>query len=237
MSDASIIARHACSAIGSCGLEAHPFAHLVVEELLPPGVHAALVEALPSIEHYERPEYALAAGERAILAPTAPSLPVALRSILEPVDAALRSAAFVNGLLAKLGVAATAEEPRGAPPGVQVFLARDVLPYAIGPHTDVPARLASGVLYLSPAHAPPEWGTTLFAPSDARFVCAQGRHYAFEGFLPARTVPFAANRAVVFRRSDRSFHGLRPLPADPRTRDVLLFEIVRAGIVRKRGAP
>jgi hypothetical protein len=238
MIDAGRIGRHACSAIRRSSVEGEPFPHLLIEELLPPEVHDALVAVLPPIERYLRPEQTHSAGERAILPAAArPSQPEALEPVLGCVNAALCATTFVDELLMKLGIAGTAAPDSGLPPDVQLFLARDVPPYAIGPHTDVPARLASGVLYLAPADAPPEWGTTLFVPEDGLQGCAEGRHYGFDGFRAARTVPFSPNRALVFCRTDRSFHGLLPLLADCRTRDVLLFEIVRAGVVRRQRAP
>jgi hypothetical protein len=236
MIDAGEIARHACSAVQRSTLETEPFRHLVIEQLLPPPMHRSLVAALPPTEQYERPEYGLGAGERAILTTAASSASAALRSVLVPVQTAICSTEFIAALLARLGIEPARHRPDESP-GVQVFLARDVPPYAIGPHTDVPERLASGVLYLAPVDAPPEWGTTLFVPADTRFSCTEGRHYGFDGFLSARTVPFAPNRAVVFRRTDRSFHGLRLLTPERRVRDVLLFEIVRAGVIRTRAVP
>jgi hypothetical protein len=110
-----------------------------------------------------------------------------------------------------------------------LILSRDIPPYKIGPHTDVAARVASAILYLSLQDVPATWGTTLFVPADGRFECSEGRHYGFDGFVPATTIPFRPNRAVAFRRTNRSFHGLQPIAANGHTRDVLLYKIVRSG--------
>jgi hypothetical protein len=114
-----------------------------------------------------------------------------------------------------------------AQPRPQVILSRDYPPYAIGPHTDIPKRLASMILYLAPKQAPAEWGTSLFVPKKPGFTCSRGQHYDFANFIPSSTVAFRANRALLFARSDRSFHGLLPIAPEGGARETMLYEIVR----------
>lgn len=186
-----------------------------------------LVHELPEDARYERPESGPDRGspvaERAIL-PLA-RLDTSAESAWRDVAAALAAPEVRAAWLERLGVSWRRGD--GEALRSQAFLSRDFTPYAIGPHTDVPRRVLSMILYLSPASAPESWGTTLFRPREAGFECARGQHYGFEGFVPAQVVPFRPNRAVVFARSNRSFHGLMPIAAAAEPRDTLLYEIMR----------
>lgn len=193
----------------------------------------ALCAALPGDTEYERPETSAARNEpraeRAIL-------PLSIRADREPrvalapalriVCHALRSPDIAGALLGRFEEVSRLE-PSAAGLRSQVFLSRDFPPYAIGPHTDVPRRVLSMILYLSPANAPDNWGTTLFRPAEARFECQQGLHYPFEGFVADRLVSFRPNRAVIFLRTHRSFHGLLPIEPSTGPRDTLLYELMR----------
>lgn len=227
--DAAGVAAHICRRIERSRLVAHPFDHVVVDDLLPSEVLAALLDSLPATEFYARPERSAdghPGGERAIICGSMPTVPDPLRPVVATVGEALCSPAIIDAWLHKLRVPRDESGSSTGSAGAQVILCRDIPPYEIGPHTDVPRRIASGILYLSPADAPAAWGTTFFRSSNPRFECSVGRHFDFDGFVPARTIPFRPNRAVVFRRTNRSFHGLQRITGSGRGRDVLLYEIV-----------
>lgn len=228
--DAAGLAAHLCRKIERSCLVEHPFDHVVVDDLLPSVVLAALLDALPATEFYTRPERPAderQGGERAIICSSKSTVPDPLRSIIGAVDEALCSRAVIDAWLDMLRVPREESGSSTGSNGAQVILSRDIPPYEIGPHTDVPRRIASGILYLSPADAPAAWGTTFFRPANPQFECSLGRHFDFDGFVPVTTIPFQPNRAVVFRRSNRSFHGLQRITGSERNRDVLLYEIVR----------
>lgn len=208
-----------------------PFPHLVLDEVLPSAVFEELLGTLPLLPAFDRPErelaYASSKGEREVFALSAHvtsqrSVPPVFRC----VDAALRSDQVIQSCAVRLA-SREHNDGVGTRLSAQVLLSRDHAPYAIGPHTDVPKRLASMILYLGPATAPEQWGTALFVPQQAGFVCTQGRHYDFDGFEPARTIPFAPNRALLFARTNRSFHGLLPMVPGNGPRTALLYEIVK----------
>lgn len=211
-----------------------PFAHLVIDEFLPTGIFADTFAALERLADFERPEpncgSAAPRAERAIF-----QLSAYLRSnpqsetmdTLGVVNQALLSPTVVNACLAAFSDV-TIDDDVAAQPRSQVILSRDYPPYAIGPHTDVPKRLTSMILYVAPNDAPAEWGTSLFVPKHPGFTCSRGQHYDFGDFMPSSTVAFRANRALLFARSDRSFHGLLPIEPDQGPRETLLYEIVRS---------
>jgi hypothetical protein len=88
----------------------------------------------------------------------------------------------------------------------------------------VPRRLLSLIYYIAPPGRASAFGTTLFVRDDGR-ACREGRHYGFEGFRAVKTVEFRPNRALVFARTDRPFHGVLPIPPGLPRRDTLLYEI------------
>jgi hypothetical protein len=69
-----------------------------------------------------------------------------------------------------------------------------------------------------------EYGTRLYLPKDPSFVCEGGPHYPFEGFDEVACMPFRPNSCFGFWKTNRSFHGVPPIPVQFQ-RDVLLFNI------------
>jgi hypothetical protein len=204
-----------------------PFPHLVSDGVFAAAFFQALVAELPDDTRYERPEAPSATGvpgaERMILSLSGSTARAG--SAVHATNAALTTPSVCQAWLDRLA-AGSAGAHAASGLRSQAFLSRDYPPYAIGPHTDVPRRVLSMILYLSPRDAPDDWGTTLFRPLDPRFECTHGRHYPFDAFVPARRVPFRPNRAIVFLRSHRSFHGLMPIEPASGPRDTLLYEIM-----------
>jgi hypothetical protein len=108
-----------------------------------------------------------------------------------------------------------------------IRLIRDSKEYKIGPHTDAKWKLVSLLFYLPPTGVYSEFGTSLFVPKDPKFVCEGGPHYPFEPFNKVFTAPFVPNACLGFWKTNKSFHGVEPIPIDIR-RDVLLYNIYRA---------
>lgn len=233
------VLRHLASALRIARPSQHPFPHLVVDGFFPAPLFDALCGSLPPAEWYLRAERSVGRpmdaprGERTIL-------PLDTAGIERlPARAGPIWQGVVDGLCLEAGWSLLARacglEPAAlqAPPGrsrdpvAQAILGRDFPPYGIGPHTDVPDRLVSAIVYLRPTGRHEALGTALFRPRPPMSHCTEGRHYPFDAdaFEVAGVVPFLPNRALLFARSDTSFHGVLPWDEDQPVRDVLLFEL------------
>jgi len=105
-----------------------------------------------------------------------------------------------------------------------IRLIRDSKEYKIGPHTDAKWKLISLLFYLPADNGYADYGTSLFVPRDPSFTCDGGPHYPFEPFTKAFTAPFLPNTCLGFWKTNRSFHGVEPIPVEIR-RDVLLYNV------------
>ena len=216
-----------------------PFTHLVVDQFFPVPLFDAICGYLPPTECYLRVERShgkpMSApwGERTILPLNAAGierLPVRIRPLWQGVVDGLCCEAGWSQLARACGLELAqlqAPPDRSRNPVAQAILSRDFPPYAIGPHTDVPDRIVSAIIYLRPTGRSEALGTSLFRPRPPMSRCTEGRHYSFDagGFDVAGVVPFLSNRALLFARSDTSFHGVLPFDGDQPPRDVLLFEL------------
>lgn len=106
----------------------------------------------------------------------------------------------------------------------EVRLIRDQQHYKIGPHTDAPWKVVSLLFYLPPDDSLREYGTAIYVPRDPTFTCEGGPHYPFEPFEEVWRAPFLPNTCLGFFKTNKSFHGVPPIPV-PVRRDVLLYNI------------
>jgi hypothetical protein len=97
--------------------------------------------------------------------------------------------------------------------------------YAIGPHTDTNRRLISVLFYLSKDPEYASYGTGLYQPLDPHTKFRHDGHYGFEHFKLHSRVDYKPNRCVAFPRSDRSFHGVEPVPIANCDRRLLIVNI------------
>jgi hypothetical protein len=108
-----------------------------------------------------------------------------------------------------------------------IRLIRDSKEYKIGPHTDARWKLVSLLFYLPPDDSYREYGTSLFVPKNHSFTCEGGPHYPFEPFNKVFSASFMPNTCLGFWKTNKSFHGVEPIPIDIQ-RDILLYNIYRA---------
>lgn len=232
MDPRNAVISHLVENVAATAVSREPFPHLVVDDFLPADVFRRLVGTIPALDCYERPERGVGTaerGERAIL-------PLSHIAQAGRPGLDVEFLAWLNGLLGDAEVhncLISAAKPDDEPLRTdsastyrsQVILSRDLPPYEIGPHTDIPKRILSMIVYLAPGIHAGQLGTTLFSPDDDSFSCGKGIHYGFNGFRAVKTVVFRPNRALIFARSDHSFHGLLPVHARQPARDALLYEI------------
>ena len=105
----------------------------------------------------------------------------------------------------------------------ELLLINDRDGYALGPHTDSPRKVVSLLFYLPADMANEQHGTSIYLPKDPGFRCEGGPHYSHEGFNKLATMPFHPNSAFCFLKTDRSFHGVEPMPAGSRW--LLLYDV------------
>jgi len=105
------------------------------------------------------------------------------------------------------------------------LLVSDKTKYAIGPHTDAAHRLITFLFYMPENDSQRELGTSLYEPKEASFRCRGGPHYAFEHFNKLSTVEYLPNRALIFVRTDQSFHGVEEITRGDVNRHLLINNI------------
>jgi len=108
---------------------------------------------------------------------------------------------------------------------IEVQIVSDRSGYAIGPHTDSKQRLISILYYLSDDPKYEGYGTGLYQPKDPERTFEHHVHYDFKDFMLAKRVDYKANRALIFPRTDRSFHGVQPAKVDTCDRRLLIVNI------------
>ncbi len=95
--------------------------------------------------------------------------------------------------------------------------------YALRPHTDRPERVLAALFYLPETADRPELGTSLYLPRDPGLTCAGGPHHPFEKFVNVATMPYVPNSAFCFFKTNRSFHGVEPVPTGAASRHLISY--------------
>lgn len=113
---------------------------------------------------------------------------------------------------------------------MECLLVRDLTHYAIGPHTDVPTRLITLLMYCPDDDALRQHGTSVYLPKDENFRCIGLRHYGMKQFNRVYTAPFLPNSLFGFVKTDNSFHGVEPVLQPNIRRDLILFNIRLLGV-------
>ena len=229
--DVAAATAHLCRRIRETPVAREPWPHQLVDEFLPPDVFEALLASIPEawlrmrveeprswvlpygegkLEHSEGTDLVPWQG-REREASTLWHIIRALndeRQIFEALKVPFRREmkAAVERFTARF-----VETPRP----VQVSrLTRDARAYDLLPHTDVPNKLASIVLYVR-SDAGTKLGTTLHAPIEPGFACGGFTYHDPAGFREAGMVPFRPNSAFIFVRDDHTFHGVCFEPGAP----------------------
>lgn len=107
----------------------------------------------------------------------------------------------------------------------ELLLVCDTDSYALGPHTDSRLKLATAVFYLPRDDRFRELGTSIYLPNHADFRCQGGPHYNHQDFMRVHTVPYVPNSALIFLKSDRSFHGVEKINLSGCERWVLIYDL------------
>lgn len=203
-------------------VEADPFPHYYIENVLPEHYYNELRSQLPASDLYEnlyevtdlKLDHFRHRYQRDLNEGWTSALPPQLQSFwksfndwfLSPELAQAFLESFSEPLRPRIG-------ERGEWPEVSVeaqFI-RHRAGYFLGPHSDLYTKLVVVLLYLAPDARAERLGTSLYRPKREGFSCPDSKHYAFEDFIRVKTAPYRPNSLLAFVRSDISFHGLEPL--------------------------
>lgn len=223
------VRRHLIYRLANTPLLQFPFPHMVVEDALPRDFYARLMAAMPSGDAYAPTGIA----GRSALVPDAVA-----RAVADPQDAALWRDTFATMMHDDIGAWLMAKfydivsaRFRLDQPGTSIALrssvrlVRDGAGFAMAPHTDVPAKVISALIYLPATAERADLGTSFYAAHDSSFDCPGGVDHDPALFDRVATMPFRPNTLIAFAKTPGCFHGVDgPLGAGAR-RDLLLFDL------------
>jgi hypothetical protein len=102
-------------------------------------------------------------------------------------------------------------------------LVHDKTNYAIGPHTDHPAKVITLLFYLPKSTDLAHLGTSVYRPRDPTFTCEGLAHYPRDQFEKLSTAPFVPNSLFGFVKTNNSFHGVEPIQDTGIERNLMNF--------------
>ncbi len=209
----------------------YPFPHVYIENVWPQGFYEKILNALPHIDHYtalnevgERNNIKINPN-RFVFEPNAENVGKLEGESKEVLGAIaqdiLKDSFVIKTILQKFS--SFFSDKVGNILLDRLFV-KDLKGYKIGPHTDSPRRLLSMLFYLPKDDKYKHTGTSLYIPKERGFTCEGGPHYVFEPFDRVKTFEYKPNSALIFIKSDRSFHGVEMLEDQEIERDVLLVD-------------
>ncbi|MEW5788064.1 MAG: hypothetical protein AB1899_09440 [Pseudomonadota bacterium] len=208
-----------------------PFPHFHVTDIFPPDVYQALIDALPADAAYTPiQEYGTVgqdnSNDRLILSlgEGQAQVPEVWRTTADW----LLGSRFANAMLSKFRPFITRQwgEALGRKRLLKdARLLRDFTRYALPPHTDMAEKVLALLFYLPRDDSQRRLGTTAYVPNDPAFRCPGGPHHPREDFTALATAPFLPNSLFGFIRTDNAFHGVEPVEAPERPRDLLLYNL------------
>lgn len=206
----------------SARVEADPFPHYYLENVLPADYYEQLLNHLPGSEVYEnlyevtdlKLDHFRHRYQRDLNDGWTNSLPPQLQTFWNSFNQWFLSAelaravleSFADPLRPRIGNRNSWPEV-----SVEAQFIRHRAGYFLGPHSDLHTKLAVILLYLAPDSRAERLGTSLYRPKQEGFSCPDSKHYPFEDFVRVKTAPYRPNSLLAFVRSDVSFHGLEPL--------------------------
>lgn len=222
-------------AIHNTAKQTWPFAHLHLQNLLPPDLYRSVCDLDISRETLTARPYAnpLTAAEqkRYSLGYVGADLVEGRVEVpeLERLYRVLTHKMVTSALLSVFG-----REIQERYKGVAIKLdsafiyVEDSTGYELLPHTDTDSKVVTLLIYLAREGDNPDLGTELYVPIDESLYEASfpsnSRHRR-EKFLVAYAAPFHANTALAFPPSKRTFHGVPPVSHGGRTRRLVQFQI------------
>lgn len=220
-----------------------PFPHVLIENIFPSDLYAAMMRNMPLDDQYQRlaDSGRVKRGYNSARFCFFPEHTDGVEAV-DPVRAFWRDfkssicdsefmAAWVGTFYKTIAERATAIRPAESADSADVsvysemFLMRDKESFELGPHWDAPSKALSALFYLPPDDRNSDLGTALYVPKDSDFSIPPGTHAPFEYFDLVSKAPFRPNTLLAFPNTPQSYHGVEPVAGAGRTRDVLLYDI------------
>jgi hypothetical protein len=224
----------AAYAVGNAPIQTFPYPHIYVRDVFPREYYAELLRNLPPAEVLKpitqarnvRGPY----DDRFVLGLTPAELarlPDPYRAFWTDLTGWMVGGRFGPLVLGKFGH--FIEQRFQGMSGVQftdeALLVEDRTRYALGPHTDTPAKVLSMLFYLPADESQSHLGTSIYVPKDPQFVCEGGPHHPFDRFDRMITMPFVPNALFAFLKTANSFHGVEPIREESVRRHLLLYDV------------
>ena len=208
-----------------------PFPHFHVTDVFPPAIYQALIDQLPADAAYTPiQEYGTVgadnSNDRLILSLGEGRAEVP--EVWNELAGWLLGSRFANAMLSRFRPFVTrqwGEAMANKRLLKDARLLRDFTHYALPPHTDMAEKVLALLFYLPRDDSQAPLGTTAYVPNDPAFRCPGGPHHPRENFTPVATAPFLPNSLFGFVRTDNAFHGVEPVAAPGRPRDLLLYNL------------
>jgi len=231
-SDANL---HVLYQIANARIKPFPYPHIYVQDVFPPDFYRELRAHLPPAEAYQDLKALKRVGAgypdtRLVMVVTpenVQALPEPSRSFWSGTAQWLLAGPFGQVMASKFAefLEQRFGDLRQTRFHDEALLVQDYTTYALGPHTDSPAKVLSFLFYLPPDDSLAHLGTSIYVPKDPRFTCPGGPHHRFEMFDRMMTMPFLPNTMFAFLKTDNSFHGVEPIQETGVRRDLLLYDI------------
>ena len=231
---------HAIKRIEGAEFERSPFPYLYLQDIFPTDFHDEIQRNLPQNHHYTVLADMARVGEgysrsRLIVAPInshLSSLPSDLRHFWQQFFDAFTDDSFVYCIFNKFAerIEARFSDPKEEISGEhivgsEIALVRDLENYSLGPHTDMPKKLMSGLFYLASDSSHRDLGTALYTPKVQGATCIGTAHHKFADFTRVETIPYEPNSFFGFAKSRTCFHGVEPVEGPGTQRDVIQFDL------------
>jgi hypothetical protein len=214
---------------------AWPFPHCLLRDILPRPLFQGLrsldlleeslsqkplIEGVSAAEHHR---YSLSVTSHDLTPDSAvdPLLRHTYQVLAHPIARWAMTRVFARALVAAFGRA-------DLPLSATMQIVEDRSGYALLPHTDVPHKAVTLLIYLAQDDDDPTLGTELYTPSSG--VTLTGG-YPMRGrfkrgpFTRVATAPYRPNAGIIFAPSERSFHGVSSVEGENRTRRIIQFQL------------
>lgn len=233
-------AHHLQYAVANAPVRTWPYPHIYVEDVFPWDFYERLVEAFDRVElprFNESGRVGKAYPDERYLAPLSP----VWGDVWAELHEVLLDGTFMNALLDQT-FAGWMRHRFGSGVRVdlshEVLVTRDVSGFALGPHTDSPAKVVTALFYLPVVmgkdlthwHDNVNVGTSIYVPKAPTFRCRGGAHHPHDRFHRVHTAPYRPNSMFAFFKTDNSFHGVEPVEsAEPRRLLIYDAKVAKSG--------
>lgn len=153
----------------------------------------------------------------------------ALPPALTDMVALLSHPVVVNALMARFRTVISQRFGGRLPvPVAQAEYLDDRSGYELRPHTDVPQKLVTVLLYFADDDADPDLGTALYRAPEGTpwpYDTPTARRFSPDQLVEVYRVPYRPNRALVFAPCANSLHGVPPVTDPTHPRRLLQFQL------------